>query len=450
MSEQHSVTVVGGGLAGCEVAWQLAQSGVEVTLYEMRPTRTTDAHQTDRLAELVCSNSFRSDNPHNAIGLLHRELRQCGSLILSAADEHAVPAGDALAVDREQFAKAVTGAVENHSKITLCREEITALPAGPVIVATGPLTSPALAELICSLTDAKSLAFFDAIAPILDADSINMDVVFAQSRYDKGEGADYLNCPMDKATYESFLKEVLAAEQVPLHQFEDGIQHFPGCLPIEVMAKQGWETLRYGPMKPVGLTDPNSGEQPHAVVQLRKENRAGTAYNMVGFQTKMKYGEQRRIFRMIPGLEEVIFHRLGSVHRNTFINSPRLLDEWMRLKTMNRVQFAGQITGVEGYVESTACGLMVAWALLADFKNVTLDGPPLDTAMGAMMSHLRESYTGKFQPQNVNFGLFPPLNRRLPKRERKAAYAQRAVESFQPWCNRIRESLDLPDTPTIR
>jgi len=446
MSQDETVTIVGGGLAGCEAAWQLAESGIEVTLHEMRPTRSTDAHKTDRLAELVCSNSFRSDNPHNAIGLLHRELRGCGSLILEKADEHAVPAGDALAVDRERFADAITTAIHEHPRIQICREEVTELPEGRVIIATGPLTSSTLADVICSLTDAKSLAFFDAIAPILDADSVNMNIAFAQSRYDKGEGADYLNCPMDKSQYEQFLKELLAAELVPLHEFEEGIEHFPGCLPIEVMANQGWETLRYGPMKPVGLTDPKTDAQPYAVVQLRKENKAGTAYNMVGFQTKMKYGEQRRILRMIPGLEDVVFHRLGSVHRNTFINSPQLLDQWMRLKTLKRVQFAGQLTGVEGYVESTACGLLVAWALIADLRNIALDGPPNDTALGAMMSHLRVSYTGKFQPQNVNFGLFPPLEKRMPKRERKAAYAERATASFEAWCQPVRESLSIANT----
>lgn len=442
MSAQ-SVSVVGGGLAGCEAAWQLAKGGVSVILYEMRPERTTEAHQTDRLAELVCSNSFRSDNPHNAVGILHRELRQCCSLILQAADECAVPAGDALAVDRQRFAEFVTGAMNDHPLIEVRRDEVTDLPDGAVILATGPLTSPTLSDVIAALTGKSHLAFFDAIAPIIDADSIDQTIVFPQSRYNKGEGDDYLNCPMDKDMYIRFITELLKAELVPLKDFEQDVKHFPGCLPIEVMARQGIDTLRYGPMKPVGLTDPNTQTQPYAVVQLRKENRAGTAYNLVGFQTKMKYGEQLRVLRMIPGLEQVVFHRMGSVHRNTFIESPALLDPWMRLKTQSRIRFAGQITGVEGYVESTACGLLVAWSLLAERLDRSLDGPPADTALGAMMGHLRASYTGKFQPQNINFGLFPSLEQRTPKKERKRAYSVRASSSIEQWLVGVDAILDI-------
>jgi methylenetetrahydrofolate--tRNA-(uracil-5-)-methyltransferase len=429
----NPVTVVGGGLAGCEAAWQLAQGGVPVDLFEMRPGRKTEAHLSDRLAELVCSNSFRSDNPNNAIGILHRELRRCASLILKAGDDNRVPAGDALAVDREGFAQQITTVMENNPLIEIHREEVTELPDGDVILATGPLTSPALAEVITTLTGREGLAFYDAIAPIVDSESLNMSVIFAQSRYDKGEGADYLNCPMDKGQYEAFIKALLSAEKVEAKEFEKEIHYFSGCLPIEVMAEQGFDTPRFGPMKPVGLTDPRTGRQAYAVVQLRKENRQGTAYNLVGFQTKMKYPDQRRVLRMIPGLEEVAFFRMGSVHRNSFINSPALLNQWMGVNDNPRVRFAGQITGVEGYVESTACGLLVAWSILAERQGKPLDGPPPETAIGAMMGHLRECYSGNFQPQNVNFGLFPRLATRMRKSERKAAYSARAEEALENW-----------------
>jgi methylenetetrahydrofolate--tRNA-(uracil-5-)-methyltransferase len=433
------VTVVGGGLAGCEAAWQLARSGVPVTLFEMRPTRKTEAHQGDRLAELVCSNSFRSDNPHNAIGVLHRELRACNSLILQAGDDNRVPAGDALAVDREGFARQVTAVMGDHPLIDVRREEVTALPDGDVILATGPLTSPALTQVITALTGREGLAFYDAIAPIVDPDSLDMDVIFAQSRYDKG-GADYLNCPMDKGQYEAFIKALLAAEKVAPKEFEKDVHYFPGCLPIEVMAEQGFDTLRYGPMKPVGLTDPRTNERPWAVVQLRKENREGTAYNLVGFQTRMKYLEQRRVLRLIPGMEAVAFFRMGSVHRNTFINSPALLNAWMGVKDEPRVRFAGQITGVEGYVESTGCGLLVAWSIVAQRNGHELAGPPPETALGAMMGHLRSCYSGTFQPQNVNFGLFPRLPRlqkKLKKFERKAAHSERAAAAMDGWLEAV-------------
>ena len=437
----NPVTVVGGGLAGCEAAWQLAQGGVAVRLYEMRPTRKTEAHQGDRLAELVCSNSFRSDNPHNAIGVLHRELRQCASLILEVGDANRVPAGDALAVDREKFAQQITTVMEDHPLIEIHREEVTEVPDGDVVFATGPLTSPALSKVMTELTGQDGLAFYDAIAPIVDTESLNMDVIFAQSRYDKGDGADYLNCPMNQEQYDSFIKALLASEKVPAKDFEKDVHYFPGCLPIEVMAEQGFQTPRFGCMKPVGLTNPRSSEQPYAVVQLRKENKEGSAYNMVGFQTKMKYGEQDRVLRMIPGLEDVSFFRMGSVHRNTFINSPALLNSWMGVTESPRIRFAGQITGVEGYVESTACGLLVAWSILAERHAGELAGPPPETALGAMMGHLRNCYSGKFQPQNVNFGLFPRLEKKMRKSERKAAYSERAAAAFELWMSETRPLL---------
>ena len=433
----EQVTIIGGGLAGCEAAWQLAQAGVPVRLFEMRPVRKTEAHQGDRLAELVCSNSFRSDNPNNAIGVLHRELRRCGSLILEVGDENSVPAGDALAVDREKFAERITELMENHPQITIHREEVTEIPEGDVIIATGPLTSPTLAAVITKLSGHDGMAFYDAIAPIVDTESLNMDVIFAQSRYDKGDGADYLNCPMNQSQYEDFVKALLASEKVPTKDFEKDVHYFPGCLPIEVIAEQGFETLRFGCMKPVGLNDPRSDENPYAVVQLRKENREGTSYNMVGFQTKMKYPEQNRIFRMIPGMEDVSFFRMGSVHRNTFINSPALLNEWMGLRDTPRKRFAGQITGVEGYVESTACGLMVAWSILAERRDAKLESPPTVTALGAMLGHLRNCYSGSFQPQNVNFGLFPRLEKKMRKAERKVAYSARAEKAHEQWLSDI-------------
>ena len=431
---QAPVTVIGGGLAGCEISWQLARAGIPVTLHEMRPTRSTEAHLTDRLAELVCSNSFRSDNPHNAIGLLHEELRALHSLVLAVGDKHRVPAGDALAVDRDAFATEMTTLISNHPAITVRRDEVTQLPeTGDVVIATGPLTSPSLTAELQRWLGQEHLAFYDAIAPIVDADTLDLGVIFAESRWGKGDGADYLNCPMDKPQYEAFVDALLGAEKVAPKDFEKDVHYFPGCLPIEVMAEQGRETLRFGPMKPIGLTDPRTGRRPWAVVQLRKENRAGTAYNLVGFQTRMKYPEQLRVLRTIPGLEQVAFFRFGSVHRNSFIDSPRLLDAALRLRTEPRLRFAGQLTGVEGYVESTACGLFVALALIAERRGLALDGPPPETALGAMMGHLRESYTGRFQPQNVNFGLFPALELRGKKDDRKAAYVARARVAFEEW-----------------
>ena len=358
--------VIGGGLAGSEAAWQLARAGVRVVLHEMRPVRATDAHKTGTLAELVCSNSFRSDDVwNNAVGLLHEEMRRCGSLIMRAGDAHKLPAGGALAVDRDGFAAAVQSALDAEPLVELVREEVQGLPdasLGPAIVATGPLTSPALAEAIRAVTGERELAFFDAIAPIVHRDSIDLEVAWFQSRYDKpgpgGTGADYVNCPLDRAQYEAFVDALLASEKHAFKEWETSTPYFEGCLPIEVMAERGRDTLRYGPMKPVGLTNPRTGARPFAVVQLRQDNALGTLFNMVGFQTKLAYGEQTRIFRMIPGLERAEFARLGGVHRNTFINSPRLLDRELRLKVLQHVRFAGQITGVEGYVESAAIGIL--------------------------------------------------------------------------------------------
>lgn len=426
-----TVHVIGGGLAGSEAAWQAAEAGVDVVLHEMRPVRPTDAHQTDGLAELVCSNSFRSDDhEHNAVGLLHEEMRRANSLIMRSADAHALPAGGALAVDRDGFSQAVTDALTAHPRITIAREEIAGLPPAEwdnVIIATGPLTSPALAEAIQALTGEDALAFFDAIAPIIHADSIDMDIVWAQSRYDKpgpaGTGADYLNCPFDEQQYNDFIDALLAA---PLHQFKEWekVPYFDGCLPIEVMAERGRETLRHGPMKPIGLTNPRAPEtKPHAVVQLRQDNALGTLWNMVGFQTKMRYGVQTDIFRMIPGLENAQFARLGGLHRNTFLNSPKVLGADLKLKAEPRLRFAGQVTGVEGYVESAAMGLVAGRFAAAETKGQPISQPPETTAFGALIRHITgghleaEAYSGarSFQPMNVNFGLFPPVTISKPE-----------------------------------
>ncbi|MBI5112852.1 MAG: methylenetetrahydrofolate--tRNA-(uracil(54)-C(5))-methyltransferase (FADH(2)-oxidizing) TrmFO [Rhodovulum sp.] len=419
------VHVIGGGLAGCEAAWQIATRGVPVVIHEMRPTHATAAHRTDRLAELVCSNSFRSDDAAtNAVGLLHAEMRRLGSLIMRAADANQVPAGGALAVDRDAFSAAVTAALTAHPLVTIAREEVAGLPPADwdsVIVATGPLTSPALAEAVRGLTGADALAFFDAIAPIVHRDSIDMSVAWAQSRYDKagpgGSGADYLNCPLDRAQYEAFVDALLAAETVPFRDFEASTPYFDGCLPIEVMAARGRDTLRFGPMKPVGLTDPRHPEQkPHAIVQLRQDNRLGTLFNIVGFQTKMKHAEQVRVFRMIPGLEQAEFARLGGIHRNTFLESPRLLDPTLRLAAIPRLRFAGQITGCEGYVESAAVGLLAGRFAAAERRGEPVAPPPPTTAHGALLGHITGGHVvtidagpRSFQPMNVNFGLFPPL-----------------------------------------
>lgn len=418
----HPIHIIGGGMAGCEAAWQAAQAGARVVLHEMRPVRGTEAHQTDGLAELVCSNSFRSDDHEtNAVGLLHEEMRRAGSLIMAKAAIARVPAGGALAVDREVFSQAVTQAIEAHPRIEIVREEIDRLPPedwDSVIIATGPLTSPALAEAVHGLTGEGELAFFDAIAPIIHADTIDMGIAWKQSRYDKGETEDdkaaYINCPMDRDQYEAFIDALIAAPKTEFKDWEKNTPYFDGCLPVEVMAERGRETLRHGPMKPRGLTNAhNPDEKPYAVVQLRQDNALGTLFNMVGFQTKMKYGAQGDVFRMIPGLENASFARLGGIHRNTFLNSPRLLDGVMRLKARPSLRFAGQITGVEGYVESAAMGLLAGRFAAAERLGQALTPPPPTTALGALLTHITTGHVpgrkGAFQPMNVNFGLFPEM-----------------------------------------
>ena len=447
--------VIGGGLAGSEAAWQLARAGVPVVLHEMRPHRSTDAHQTDGLAELVCSNSFRSDDAlNNAVGLLHEEMRRAGSLIMRAADASKVPAGGALAVDRHQFSAAVQTVLEDEPLVTIERGEIAGLPPedwDSVIVATGPLTSPALSEAIRSLTGEDSLAFFDAIAPIVHKDSIDFSIAWFQSRYDKsgpaGDGADYINCPFDKEQYEAFLAAVIAGDKTEFKDWEKDTPYFEGCLPIEVMAARGPNTLRYGPMKPVGLTDPRTGRRAYAVMQLRQDNALGTLYNMVGFQTKLKHGEQTRIFRMIPGLENAQFARLGGLHRNTFLNSPRVLDAGLRLKAMPRLRFAGQVTGVEGYVESAAIGLLAGRFAAAERTGDAITAPPPTTALGALLAHITGGADATtFQPMNVNFGLFPelPVEGKRPSRgkDRKQAMARRALTDIDAWLNPRREAAE--------
>ena len=436
------VHVVGGGLAGSEAAWQIAAAGVPVILHEMRPERGTDAHQTGQLAELVCSNSFRSDDATaSAIGLLHAEMRTLSSLILAAADAHKVPAGGALAVDRDGFSGAVEAAIEAEPLITVERTEVAGLPPetwDSVIVATGPLTSPGLADAIGGLTGEESLAFFDAIAPIVYRESIDFDTAWFQSRYDKpgpgGTGSDYINCPMDEAQYDAFIDALLSAEKTEFKEWETNTPYFEGCLPIEVMAERGRETLRFGPMKPVGLTNPRTGGRAHAVVQLRQDNALGTLDNLVGFQTKLRHGEQARVFRMIPGLQNAEFARLGGLHRNTFLNSPRLLDGTLRLKAAPRLRFAGQITGVEGYIESAAMGLLAGRFAAADRLSTPLALPPPTTALGALLIHITGGASADtFQPMNVNFGLFPPLAGRHRGRERKQAYCTRAITDLDDW-----------------
>ncbi len=461
------VHIIGGGLAGSEAAWQIAGLGVPVVLHEMRPVRMTDAHQTSSLAELVCSNSFRSDDPDtNAVGLLHAEMRVLGSLIMRVGDAHRVPAGGALAVDRVGFSEAVTAALDAHPAIEIRREEVDTLPPDDwdqVIVATGPLTSPTLSRAIGALTGESDLAFFDAIAPIVYRESIDLSVAWFQSRYDKvgpsGTQADYINCPMTADEYGRFIDAVLAGEKTSFHAWETTTPYFDGCLPIEVMAERGPETLRHGPMKPFGLTNPNTpGTKPYAVVQLRQDNRLGTLYNMVGFQTKLKHGEQVRIFRMIPGLERAEFARLGGLHRNTYVNAPRLLDRTLRLRTMPRLRFAGQITGCEGYVESAAIGLLAGRFAAAERLGRPLRIPPPTTAHGALLAHITGDHIEtidagprSFQPMNINFGLFPPLSSALAKGPdgarlrgkaknlaKRRAIAARALDDLARW-NRTRE-----------
>lgn len=438
----QSVHIIGGGLAGSEAAWQLAHRGIPVTLHEMRPVRGTDAHLTDHLAELVCSNSFRSDDwQTNAVGLLHHEMRLANSLIMRAADANKVPAGSALAVDRVGFSQTVQSHLEASSLVRIKREEIAGIPPADwtnVIIATGPLTSPALANAVKEITGRDSLAFFDAIAPIVHKDSIDFDKAWFQSRYDKagpgGDGADYINCPLDQAEYERFIDALLAGEKTNFKDWEKSTPYFEGCLPIEVMAERGRETLRFGPMKPVGLTDPRTKQRPYAVVQLRQDNALGTLYNIVGFQTKLKYGEQTKVFRMIPGLESAEFARLGGLHRNTFINSPCILDASLRLKANSRLRFAGQVTGVEGYVESAAIGLLTGRFAAADYLGQPISLPPLTTAFGALLNHITAGADAKtFQPMNINFGLFPPFENTVRKGDRKTAMTARAVHALQNW-----------------
>jgi methylenetetrahydrofolate--tRNA-(uracil-5-)-methyltransferase len=429
------VTVIGGGLAGSECAWQLARRGIPVTLREMKPHKRSPAHKTDQLAELVCSNSLRSDNVESAIGLLHAELRALGSLILGSADTHRVPAGDALAVDREKFSAAITQAVHEHPLVEVVYGEVETLPEGLVVVATGPLTSEALTKELERFVGQK-LYFYDSIAPIISGDSIDMSIAFRQSRYGKGDGDDYLNLPMTQEEYYRFIAEVKAGQKLTPHAFEEP-KYFEGCLPIEVMAERGEETLAFGPMKPVGLLDPRTGKSPYAVVQLRMEDRAGTAWNMVGFQTRLTWGEQKRIFTTcIPGLKDAEFLRMGQIHRNTFIDSPRLLDKDLSLKAEPRVFFAGQITGVEGYVESAACGAMVALALNARLEGREFVAPPATTALGSLYRHVTgEAHPPDYphQPSNIIFGLFPPLPGRVKKQEKRARYSARAQEDLTAW-----------------
>jgi len=474
MAETKILHIIGGGLAGSEAAWQAAEAGIKVVLHEMRPHKMTEAHKSGALAELVCSNSFRSDDSEsNAVGLLHAEMRLASSLIMQAADANQVPAGGALAVDREGFAKAVSESIKSHPNITIRHEEIggdflqeAKEKGGKLIIATGPLTSPALSAAIQEMTGRESLAFFDAIAPIIYKDSVNIDIAWFQSRYDKqgpgGTGKDYLNCPLNKEQYEAFVTALIAGEKTDFRDFEKQV-YFDGCLPIEVMAERGAETLRHGPMKPMGLTNAhNPAEKPYAVVQLRQDNKLGTLYNIVGFQTKLKYAEQTRIFRMIPGLEKAEFARLGGLHRNTYLNSPQILDSYLRLKVNPHIRFAGQITGCEGYVESAAMGLLAGRMAIAELRGKELPLPPETTAFGALLNHITSGHieteiaddadlrTGEnsrrprsFQPMNINFGLFPPIampkieGQRLRGKEKtavkKRALTERALRDWRIW-----------------
>lgn len=444
------VIVVGGGLAGCECAWRLANAGAEVTLYEMRPGKRSEAHETDGLAELVCSNSFRSTDPASAIGVLKEEMLSLGSLVMEAAEATRVPAGKALAVDRAKFAGYMTRKIEGHANITLVREEIADIDdarlqgADAVVLSVGPLASPEITDSLIRAVGDERLYFYDAIAPIISRDSVNMDIAYWGSRY-RPEDDDYLNCPMSEEEYDAFFAALLEAEKVIPREFEKEI-HFEGCLPIEAMAERGRQTLTFGPLKPVGLENPRTGERPFAVVQLRAENEDKTAFNMVGFQTKLKYPEQKRVFRMIPGLENAEFLRLGSIHRNTYVNAPQVLNERLELKNRPGVHLAGQITGVEGYLESSACGVYAALVIEAALAGGTLPDIPVYCGMGALMHHLRRE-ARNFQPSNVNFGLTPELNLRMGKKKRKAAYADRAREAFADWRKELEGVVRLPKLP---
>jgi methylenetetrahydrofolate--tRNA-(uracil-5-)-methyltransferase len=470
ISPPTQVHVIGAGLAGSEAAWQVAECGIPVVLHEMRPLRMTEAHRTDGFAELVCSNSFRSDDAaNNAVGLLHAEMRRLNSLVMRAADANQVPAGGALAVDRDGFSAAVSQALNDHPLIEIGRGEIAGLPPAEwnnVIVATGPLTSTPLADAIRALTDESALAFFDAIAPIVHRETIDMSVAWFQSRYDKagpgGTGADYINCPMTKAQYDAFVAALLAGEKTEFKEWETNTPYFDGCLPIEVMTERGHETLRHGPMKPVGLTNPHDPTiKPYAIVQLRQDNKLGTLYNMVGFQTKLKYGPQQQIFRTIPGLQKAEFARLGGLHRNTFLNSPKLLDDQLRLRAQPRLRFAGQMTGCEGYVESASIGLIAGLYAAANARGASLAPPPPTSALGALLGHITGGHietidagSRSFQPMNINFGLFPPLasaptkkpdGTRLRGNEKtiakKQALSARALVDLDRW---IADNLRVP------
>ena len=435
MSEQH-ITIIGGGLAGCEAAWQAAQRGASVVLHEMKPTKFSPAHELPGLAELVCSNSLRGISLDNAVGLLKEELRRCGSVTMEAAEATSVPAGGALAVDRQLFSEYVTEKMESHPLIRIERAESTEIPAeGVVIIASGPLTSDALAASLSQLTGDR-LYFYDAIAPIVSADSLDMTKVFAASRYGKGDGDDYLNCPLDEEEYLAFIDALNGGEKVPARDFEK-VVHFEGCMPVEELASRGVETLRFGPMKPVGLLNPHTGHEAHAVIQLRAENREKTMYNLVGFQTKLTWPEQRRVFRMIPGLESAEFVRLGSMHRNTFINSPSLLETTQQLKSDRRIIFAGQISGVEGYVESAASGFLAGIAAAHLVQGQPIPVPAPETALGALMHHITNADVKHFQPMNVNYGLFPELPGRIKKKERRQKLAERALVALEEWKEKI-------------
>jgi methylenetetrahydrofolate--tRNA-(uracil-5-)-methyltransferase len=441
-----AVHVVGGGLAGSEAAWQLAQAGISVRLSEMRGVQATPAHNTDHLAELVCSNSFRSDDPNrNAVGVLHAEMRTMGSLILAEADKHAVPAGSALAVDRDGFSAGVTAAIEAHPLIELVRERIDVIPDGPVILATGPLTAEPLAAAIAAQTGEDALAFFDALAPIVHHETIDFDICWYQSRWNKGSGKDYINCPMTKDEYLAFHAALLAGETTEFREWEKDTPYFEGCMPIEVMASRGVDTLRYGPMKPVGLDDPRTGRWPHAVVQLRQDNALGTLWNIVGFQTKLRHAEQVRVFRTIPGLQNAEFARLGGLHRNTFIQSPKLLDQTLRLRSLPNVRFAGQITGCEGYVESAAIGLLAGRFAAAEITGEPIAPPPVTTAIGALLGHITGGAEAEtYQPMNVNFGLFPPLEGKSRKADRKGLMAARARDDLAAWQSGLAQETPTP------
>jgi methylenetetrahydrofolate--tRNA-(uracil-5-)-methyltransferase len=440
------VTVIGAGLAGSEAAWQLARQGIPVRLYEMRPVQSTEAHHTDGFAELVCSNSLRSASLDTAIGLLKEEMRRLDSLVIAAAEAARVPAGSALAVDRTIFSQYITETLTRHSSIEVCREEVRELPNGVTIIASGPLTSPALSSQLRNLFGSEYLYFYDAIAPVVTTESINTEVTFRASRYDHGD--DYFNCPFTREEYYRFVKELLTAEKVPEKEFERAI-YFEGCLPIEEMARRGKDTLAFGPMKPVGLTDPRTGERPYAVVQLRQDDRAGTLWNLVGFQTKMTYPEQRRVFRLIPGLEKAAFVRLGSLHRNTFIDSPRLLLPTLQFKDRHNLFFAGQMIGVEGYLESAAAGLLAGLNAGRFVQDLLLLTAPLTTSLGSLIAYISSDERRDFQPMNTNYGLFPPLGNRLRGQEKKAALAERALRDLSIWQTALRVGVPstLPSSP---